>query len=252
MRAKRKIRDNHFTYRIPTKAELPDALPAVLTTIYLIYNEAHTATAGPVLVRVDLATEALRLARVLFELLPDEPEVNGLLALLLLTDARRAARTDHDGNLIRLANQDRALWNRDQIDEGHTRVRSSLRRNEPGPYQIQAAIAAVHADALTAEQTDWGQIVALYDQLYARQPTDVVWLNRAVALAELNGPQAGLDALGTVQLDRHHLFHATRGDLLEQLGHRAEAANAFAVALDLATNESEQRYLTHRINNVSM
>ena len=184
VRAKRKLRDNHAAYRIPPAAELPDRLGVVLAAISLIFTEGHTATSGDELVRVDLSAEAIRLGRVLVELMPDEPEAVGLLALMLLTDARRAARTAPDGSMVRLSDQDRTAWDRDQIGEGHALVRACLRRNRPGPFQIQAAIAAVHADAATAADTDWSQIVALYDQLQAIRPTPVVALNRAIAIGE--------------------------------------------------------------------
>ncbi len=249
VRAKRKIRDNNLTYRIPTPAELADRLPPTLAVIYLIFAEGHSTRTGPSLVRTDLTGEAIRLGRVLVELMPDEPEAAGLLALMLLTDARRTARTGPCGDLVRLADQDRRRWDRDMITEGHRIVRACLRRNQPGPYQIQAAIAAVHADAATAEATDWGQIVALYDQLYARQPTDIVRLNRAIAVAEQQGPRFGLEALSTVGLDTYHLYHATRGDFLARLGHHDAAADAFDQALMLTTNDAERRYLTHRRNN---
>jgi RNA polymerase sigma-70 factor, ECF subfamily len=246
VRAKRKIRDNRIAYRIPSADELPDRLPPVLAAIYLIFNEGYTATSGPSLLRTDLSAEAIRLGRVLVELLPDEPEPVGLLALMLLTDARRAARVDDAGELVRLADQDRSLWSAEQIGEGHALVRACLRRNRPGPYQLQAAIAAVHTDAATADRTDWRQVVALYDQLCAVRPTDVVWLNRAIAVAQVHGPQAGLDSLEAVDLDGYHLFHATRGDLLARLGRRDEAAEAFDRALALVTNEAERRYLQRR------
>ena len=246
VRAKRKIRDNRIAYRIPDAEQLPHRLPPVLATIYLIFNEGYTATSGPSLVRTDLSAEAIRLGRVLVELLPGRPEALGLLALMLLTDARRAARLDAAGELVRLADQDRSLWDRALIAEGHALVRECLRRNEPGPYQLQAAIAAVHADAARAELTDWAQVVALYDQLYTAQPTDVVWLNRAVALAELRGPQAGLDTLAAVDLPGYHLFHATRAELLAGLGRRDEAAEAFDRALALVGNDAERRHLERR------
>src|SRR4051812_48364826 len=199
VRAKRKLRDNHAPYRVPAAVELPDRLYAVLAALYLIYTEGHRATSGHELTRVDLSGEAIRLGRVLTELMPDEPEAVGLLALMLLTEARRAARTAGDGSLIRLSDQDRRLWDADRIAEGHDLVRACLRRNQPGPFQIQAAIAAVHVDAALAEDTDWFQIVALYDQLFALRPNPVVALNRAIAIGELDGPDAGLAELGRIE-----------------------------------------------------
>jgi len=246
VRAKRKLRDNHAAYRIPPAAELPDRLGVVLAAIYLIFTEGHTATTGDRLARADLSAEAIRIGRVLVELMPDEPEAMGLLALMLLTDARRDARTRPDGSMVRLSEQDRTRWNRDQIVEGHALVRACLRRNRPGPFQIQAAVAAVHADAITADRTDWAQIVALYDQLYVAQPHDIVWLNRAVAVAELRGPEAGLDALTTVELDSYHLLHATRAELLSRLGRTDEARTAYDRALALVTNDTERRFLAAR------
>jgi RNA polymerase sigma-70 factor (ECF subfamily) len=197
--------------------------------------------------RADLTAEAVRLARLLVELMPDEGETLGLLGLLLLTEARGPARTDAVGNLVRLADQDRTRWDRARIDEGHALVRRCLRRNHPGPYQLQAAIAAVHTDAATAAGTDWSQIVALYDQLYACQPTSIVALNRAIAVAELHGPRAGLDALVGLDLDGYHLFHATRADLLRTLGRPEEAAVADRRALDLTRNPAEQALLRSRL-----
>jgi RNA polymerase sigma-70 factor, ECF subfamily len=247
VRAKRKIRDNNIAYRIPPAEQLPERLRPVLAAIYLIFNEGHTASSGTDLVRTDLAAEAIRLARVLVELLPDEAEPQGLLALMLLTHARRAARVAPDGSLVRLADQDRTRWDRAEIAEGHAIVRTLLQRNEPGPYQVQAAIAAVHADAATAADTDWRQIVALYDLLYAMRPDDVVWLNRAVAVAELDGPQAGLDALSTIeQLDGYHLLHATRAELHTRLGRADEARADYDRALARVTNETERRFLLDR------
>jgi RNA polymerase sigma-70 factor, ECF subfamily len=246
VRAKRKIRDNHIAYRIPSAAQLPDRMRPVLAAIYLIFNEGHTATSGSSLTRADLATEAIRLGRVLVELMHDEPEPKGLLALMLLTDARRPARTAADGTLVRLADQDRTLWDQAAIGEGHDLVRACLRRNTPGPYQVQAAIAAVHADAPRAGDTDWDQIVALYDQLLVLQPTEVVALNRAVAIAQQRGPRAGLEVLDSVHLDEFHLYHATRADLLARLGRKEEARTAYDRAIDLAGNQAERQFLVSR------
>jgi RNA polymerase sigma-70 factor (ECF subfamily) len=249
VRAKRKLRDNHAPYRVPRAAELPDRLHAVLATVYLIYTEGHTATSGESLTRVDLSLEAIRLGRVLTELMPDEPEAVGLLALMLLTEARRPARTSDDGSMIRLADQDRTRWDRDLVAEGHALVRACLRRDQPGPFQIQAAIAAVHADAERAEDTDWSQIVALYDHLHALRPNAVVALNRAIALAELRGADAGLaalDALDDDALAHYQPYHAARADLLARCGRRDAALAAYDRAIALSTNATEQRFLAAR------
>ena len=213
-RAKNKIRAANIAYRVPRDAELPNRLRPVLAVIYLIFNEGHVATAGDALTRDDLCGEAIRLARLLVELMPDEGEVQGLLALLLLSEARRPARTAADGSLVRLSEQDRSLWDRNLIEEGHALVRACLVRNMPGPYQIQAAIAAVHADAPTAEATDWSQIVRLYDQLLVWMPTAIVALNRAIAIAELDGPEPALAIVDRLELDNYHLFHAARAEFL--------------------------------------
>jgi RNA polymerase sigma-70 factor, ECF subfamily len=250
VRAKAKIRAANIPYRVPDDAELPDRLPPVLNVLYLIFNEGYSASSGDDLVRGELCDEAVRLARLLAELMPDEPEVLGLLALLLLTESRRAARTGPDGSVVLLREQDRSRWDGDLIAEGHALVRRCLRRNAPGPYQIQAAVNAVHTDAPSAAATDWRQILALYDQLLALTPTPVVALNRAVALAEVEGPAAALDAVDALELDRYDLYHATRGDLLERLGRRAEAADAYAAALDLATNAAQRDLLARRAAEV--
>jgi RNA polymerase sigma-70 factor (ECF subfamily) len=249
VRAKRKLRDNHAPYRIPRAAELPDRLEGVLAAVYLIYTEGHTATSGESLRRVDLAAEAIRLGRGLVELMPDEAEVMGLLALMLLTEARREARLDADGEMVRLAEQDRSQWDRTLIDEGHRLVRACLRRNQPGPFQIQAAIAAVHADAATSDATDWSQILALYDHLNAIWPNAVTTLNRAVAVAELNGPIAGLAALAAldpIEVEGYQPYHAVRADLLARAGQHHEAAAAYDRALELTANPVERRFLSRQ------
>jgi RNA polymerase sigma-70 factor, ECF subfamily len=247
VRAKRKIKDAGIPYRIPTGAELPRRLPPVLAVLYLVFNEGYAASAGDDLVRAELCTEAVRLTRELAGLMPDEPEVAGLLGLLLLTESRRPARTAPDGSLVLLPDQDRSRWDAALIAEGQAIVRACLRRNRPGPYQIQAAIAAVHSDAPSAADTDWSQVVALYDQLLAVAPTAVVALNRAVAVAELDGPAAGLAAVDRLDLPAYHLFHAARADLLSRLGRPAEAAPAYERALELATNATERAFLAGRL-----
>jgi RNA polymerase sigma-70 factor, ECF subfamily len=251
VRAKSKIRDARIPYRVPSEAELPDRLRAVLAVVYLIFTEGHSATSGDRPVREDLCAEAIRLARLLRQLMPDEPEVTGLLALLLLTEARRPARVGPHGELVLLADQDRSAWDRRLMAEGQDLVRECLRRNRPGPYQIQAAINAVHSDAASAAETDSGQIVALYDQLMAVAPSPVVALHRAVAVAEVSGPAAGLALIDGLELSRHHLFHAVRADLLRRLGRRAEAEEAYDAAIALAGNDADRTFLRRRRESLS-
>lgn len=250
VRAKNKIRTNNIPYRIPADQDLLDRLGPVLKVVYLVFNEGYMATSGSELVRDDLCAEGIRLARLLAQLMPDESEVLGLLALLLLIESRRRARTADDGSIVLLANQDRGLWNQSLIAEGQTLVRGCLRRNAPGPFQIQAAISAVHSDAATAADTDWSQIVALYDQLLVYTPTPVVALNRAVALAEVEGADVALTAVDGLPLDTYYLFHATRAELLVRLGRLDDAADAYDRAITLTTNSSERAFLEQRSANV--
>ncbi len=239
VRAKKKIRDAGIPYRVPGDGELPERLDSVLTVLYLVFNEGYTSTSGELL-RTDLCLEAIRLARALAELMPGEPEVTGLLALLLLTEARRPARVGPSGELVVLAEQDRSLWNRELIAEGHELVRRCLRLGRPGPYQVQAAINAVHTDG---EATDWTQVLALYDQLWRLAPSPVVALNRAVAVAEVHGPAAALAGIEELDLPGYHHLPATRANLLSRLGRTAEAVAAYDEAIALATNDTERAFL---------
>ena len=246
VRAKGKIRDAGIPYRIPDAADLPARLRAVLAVVYLIFNEGYTASSGDRLVREDLCAEAIRLGRLLVEWTADEPEVLGLLALMLLVESRRTTRTAADGGLVLLASQNRALWDRRLIAEGQTMVRWCLARNRPGPYQIQAAINAVHSDAPTAAATDWRQIVRLYDQLLAMTPSPVVALNRAVAVAECDGPEAALpivEALRGPDLEGYYLFHAIHADLLRRVGRTADAARSYDAAIERTANARERDFL---------
>jgi RNA polymerase sigma-70 factor (ECF subfamily) len=239
VRAKRKIKAARVPYRVPEEHELPGRLRPVLAVVYLIYSAGLTGPAEP----ARLCSEAIRLARILAALMPDEPEVAGLLALLLLTESRRSSRTRHDGSLVLLGEQDRSRWDQALIEEGQAIVRRCLRRNRPGTYQLQAAINAVHADAPTVEETDWSQIVALYDQLLAVAPTPVVALNRAIAIGEVEGPAAALDLVDELDLDSYYAFHATRADLLRRLQRQSEATAAYERAAAIAPTDAEQNFL---------
>ncbi len=246
VRAKGKIRDARIPYRVPDDADLPARLRSVLAVIYLVFNEGYSASTGDRLVRDDLCTEAIRLGRLLVELMPDEPEAMGLLGLMLLTESRRRARVDPDGLLVPLDEQDRRRWDAVLMTEGRSLVRRCLRMGRPGPYQVQAAIAAVHADASTADGTDWPQILRLYDQLLALTPTPVVALNRAVAVAEVQGPEAALTLVDGLRLPGYDVFHAVRADLLRRLGRPGEAVRAYERAIELAGNAAERAFLRHR------
>ena len=246
VRAKGKIRDAKIPYRVPAAPDLPGRLQSVLAVVYLVFNEGYAASSGAALVRADLSAEAIRLGRLLAALMPDEPEVRGLLALMLLAESRRAARTTADGLLVPLAEQDRDRWDRGLIAEGQAIVRACVRRNEPGAYQVQAAIHAVHSDAASAAATDWRQIVQLYDQLLAYDPSPVVALNRAVAVAEVDGPAAALALVDALALGAYHLFHAIRADLLRRLGRDVEARAAYDAAIERTDNAAERDFLRRR------
>jgi RNA polymerase sigma-70 factor (ECF subfamily) len=255
VRAKRKIRDAGIPYRVPPDHLLPGRLEGVLRVLYLIFNEGYEASSGDALVRRELCTEAIRLGRVLLELMPDEPEALGLLALMLLHDARRDARSDPEGRLVLLPDQDRSRWDRGEIDEGRALAERALRMRRPGPYQLQAAIAAVHDEAEDPEATDWRQIAALYDALLALDRSPVVALNSAIARSMVDGPENGLARIDELaadgSLEDYRFFHAARADLLRRLHRDDEAAAAYARAVELAPNEAERRFLAERLAEVS-
>jgi RNA polymerase sigma-70 factor (ECF subfamily) len=256
VRAKRKIEDAGIPYRVPPPHQLPDRLMPVLAVIYALFNEGYGASAGVELIRQNLCSEAIRLGRLLAELMPDEPEALGLLSLLLLHDARGRARTDGAGDLITLEEQDRALWDRAAIDEACAVLDVAVRLRRPGPYQLQAAIAACHATAPTAADTDWAEIVLLYERLAELVPTPVVALNRAVAVAMAAGPQAGLHLIDELEhsgaLPGYHLLPATRADLLRRLGRAEEAERAYREALELAPTDAERRFLARRLAELAL
>jgi len=252
VRAKAKIRDAGIPYRVPDDLELAPRLQGVLAVVYLIFNEGYAASSGPRLMREELCAEALRLGRVLAELLPEDGETQGLLALMLLMASRQAARTTPAGALVPLPDQDRASWDGALIQEGQALVRRCLVRNRPGPYQIQAAINAVHSDTRHAGDTDWRQILALYDQLLSMAPTPVAALNRAVAVAEVEGPQAALAILIGLPLEGYHLFHAVRADLLARLGRAPEARSAYERAAGLTGNGAELAFLATRMRQLQL
>ena len=249
-RAKGKIRDAGIPYRIPAEDDLPARVRAALAVIYLVFNEGYTATSSETLNRDDLGAEAIRLGRLVADLLPHEPEATGLLALMLLIHARREARVSKDGQLVLLADQDRSLWNRALIKEGLELVRLCLRVNMPGPYQVQAAIQAVHSDAARADETDWWQVLQLYNQLMVMAPSRVIELNRAVAVAEVEGADAALSLIDGLDLDGYHLYHSVRADLLRRRGRDSEAALAYERALALTDNRAERDFLERRLRDV--
>jgi len=251
VRAKGKIRDAGIPYRVPDETQLAQRVQSVLAVVYLIFNEGYSASSGDRLIRDDLCDEAIRLGRLLFELMPSDPEVAGLLALMLLIDSRRAARLDAEGHMVLLSGQDRSLWNRKRIAEGQTLVRRCLMRNKPGPYQIQAAINAVHSDAATASAVDWNQILQLYERLLEIEPTAIVALNRAVAVAEVRGVAEALACVSQLDLGGYYMFHATRADFLRRLGRHAEAAAAYREAIALCENGEERLFLQQRLGALS-
>jgi len=249
-RAKAKIRDAGIPYRVPEAAELPSRLTAVLAVVYLVFNEGYNASSGAELLRGELCDEAIRLGRMLLELMPQEPEVRGLLALMLLIDARRPARADERGAFVRLTDQDRSAWDRPLIEEGQVLLRDCLMRNQPGPYQLQAAINAVHSDALDAAHTDWRQILAIYDQWMALAPSAVIALNRAVVIAEIDGAGQALRLVDELDLPRYHLFHAVRAELLRRAGREADAAAAYQSAIALCQNLREKEFLEQQYRSL--
>jgi RNA polymerase sigma-70 factor (ECF subfamily) len=255
VRAKQKIQHAGIPYRVPPAHLLPERTPGVLGVLYLLFNEGYSATAGADLVRQNLSAEAIRLARVMARLMPDEPEAAGLLALMLLHDARRVARLDAAGDLVTLDDQDRSLWDAEEIGEGVAILQAALRRRQPGPYQIQAAIAACHVTASAADLTDWAQIAGLYERLLEFLPTAVVELNHAVAVGMARGPLAGLELVEALeasgQLAGYHLLPATRADFLRRLGQPLEAAASYAEALELANTDAERRFLARRLAETS-
>jgi RNA polymerase sigma-70 factor (ECF subfamily) len=255
VRAKRKIADARIPYEVPPRAQLPERLGSVQSVIYLVFNEGYSATAGDSLVRRELCSEAIRLCRTLCELLPGEPENLGLLALMLLHDSRRDARMNKQGKLVTLEEQDRSLWDRERIREGVALLNQALRMRQAGPYQLQAAISAIHAEAATPQETDWHEIAAIYQQLMRLSPTPVVELNHAVAVAMSEGLERGLAQIDQVgacgRLEDYHLFHAARADILRRLGRRTDSAEAYTAALKLVTNKVEQEYLRERLRQVA-